>query len=510
MRKKVLIIGGGMAGLSAGTYLQMNGFDTEIFDLNETPGGVCTAWKRGDYTVDWCIHWLVGSGPADSFYERWSELVDMDHLEIVDHEEYCRIEDLQGNQIHFFTDLDRLREELLKKAPEDAAKIDEFILACKKLTLFEMPNEQADEVANLWYKMKSIWKVMPFLGTLGKFSQITTADYAKEFKNPLLRKAIHNLFEPEIPILFCMLMLGWMHKKAAGYPVGGSLNFSRRIGNRYAELGGKFHPSVRVEEILVENGKAGGIRLMNGKVHTGDYVISAADGHSTLYEMLDGRFLTPQFQKFYERGVTFPSLLFVALGVGRTLHAAPHSYLFELPKPFQVDPETELNDLYVRVHNYDPTLAPFGKTLITVMMETRNHHHWMKLFQHEPLRYEAEKQRIAEQVIKIIDNQLGDVASHVEMTDVATPATIIAYTNNWKGSFEGWLITPETGFRQLPNTLPGLQNFYMCGQWVAIGGGVPTVMLSGRNVAQMICKKEGKKFEIVKPKTGKSLSEAEF
>ena len=510
MQKKVLIIGGGMAGLSAGTYLQMNGFNTEIFDLNDFPGGVCTAWKRGDYTVDWCIHWLIGSGPADSFYDRWNELVDMEHLEIIDHDEYGRIEDLKGNQLHFFTDLDRLREELLTKAPEDAAKIDEFILACQKLTRLKMPNDQAFEVSNLWYKTKWVWKMLPFLGTLGKFSRISTADYAKNFNNPLLRKAIHHLFEPEIPILFCMITLAWMHKKVAGYPVGGSMNFANRIAGRFEDLGGIFHPQSRVAEILVENGKANGIKLANGETHTGDYVISAADGHATLYDMLDGQFLTPEFLKFYERGLTFPSLVFVALGVGRTFHSTPHSYLFELPEPFRIDPETELNDLYVRTHNFDPTLAPFGKTLITIMLETRNHQHWTHLQRTNPEGYQAEKQRITEQLIQILDEKLGDVRSLVEMTDVTTPATIISYTNNWKGSFEGWLVTPETGFRQLPNTLPGLEKFYMCGQWVAVGGGLPPVMLSGRNVAQMICKEEGKKFEIVKSKSGKPVAEAEF
>ena len=81
------------------------------------------------------------------------------------------------------------------------------------------------------------------------------------------------------------------------------------------------------------------------------------------------------------------------------------------------------------------------------------------------------------------------------MTDVTTPATIIGFSNNWKGSYEGWLATPETGFDGLPNTLSGLDNFYLCGQWVAVGGGVPTAMMSGRTVAQLICQKEHKEFE---------------
>ncbi|MCK6693135.1 MAG: NAD(P)/FAD-dependent oxidoreductase [Thermoanaerobaculia bacterium] len=496
MRKKVLIIGGGMAGLSAGTYLQMNGFDTEIFELNQVPGGVCTSWKRGDYTVDWCIHWLVGSGSSDSFYERWSELIDMGHIEIVDHEEYAVVEDDDGNQLHLFTDLDRLEAELLEKAPEDEKKSREFVQACRRLCDLNMPNDQPFEMANLWYKMKWTWKMLPYLGVFGKFSRISTEDYARGFKNPLLRKAIAHLFEPEIPILFCMMTFAWMHKKAAGYPIGGSMNFARRIADRYVELGGRFYYGKRVEKILVENNCAVGIQLPGGAVFRGDYVVSAADGHSTLYDMLDGKYLDPKFEEYYNRRKTFPSLVFVALGVGRNFRSTPHSYMFPLKTPFRIDPQTELNDLYIRVHHFDPTLAPYGKTLVSAMMETRNWEYWVNLQRNDADKYAAEKQRIVQTLIDILEDKLGDVRDLVEMTDVTTPATIIGFTNNWKGSFEGWLITPETGFTQLPPTLRGLGNFYMCGHWVAVGGGLPTAMMSGRNTAQLICAHENKRFEV--------------
>jgi hypothetical protein len=58
-------------------------------------------------------------------------------------------------------------------------------------------------------------------------------------------------------------------------------------------------------------------------------------------------------------------------------------------------------------------------------------------------------------LIDILEDKFGNVRDLVEMTDVTTPATIIGFTNNWKGSFEGWLLTPETGFTQLPLYPPG-------------------------------------------------------
>ena len=69
MTKSISIIGAGIAGLAAGCYGQMNGYDTQIFEMHNQPGGVCTAWKREDYTIDACIHWLVGSNPKSNFIQ---------------------------------------------------------------------------------------------------------------------------------------------------------------------------------------------------------------------------------------------------------------------------------------------------------------------------------------------------------------------------------------------------------------------------------------------------------
>ena len=57
--KSIIIIGAGIAGLSAGCYGQMNNYQTRIFEMHNLPGGLCTSWKRQGYTIDGCLHWLV-------------------------------------------------------------------------------------------------------------------------------------------------------------------------------------------------------------------------------------------------------------------------------------------------------------------------------------------------------------------------------------------------------------------------------------------------------------------
>ena len=146
MKKKIDIIGAGIAGLSTGCYLQMNGYDTEIFELHKQPGGLCTSWKRKDFTIDGCLHWLVGSSPGDAFHGLWNELVDMKSLTFVEYEEFIRVEDDQGRFIRVLTDIEQFEAELLIKAPEDKKAILEFTGAVKKFTRFNLPLAKAPEV----------------------------------------------------------------------------------------------------------------------------------------------------------------------------------------------------------------------------------------------------------------------------------------------------------------------------------------------------------------------------
>jgi phytoene dehydrogenase-like protein len=82
------------------------------------------------------------------------------------------------------------------------------------------------------------------------------------------------------------------------------------------------------------------------------------------------------------------------------------------------------------------------------------------------------------------------------MWDVATPLTFERYTGNWQGTFLGWRITTKTLRLRMDKTLPRLENFYMAGQWLEPGGGVPTAALSGRDVVQLLCRRDKNPFAV--------------
>jgi phytoene dehydrogenase-like protein len=82
------------------------------------------------------------------------------------------------------------------------------------------------------------------------------------------------------------------------------------------------------------------------------------------------------------------------------------------------------------------------------------------------------------------------------MHDVATPMTWVHYTGNWRGSYEGWMFG---AYDNISKILPGLENFYMAGQWVNAGGGMCTAVMSGNHTIQLICSKDNKPFITTKP-----------
>jgi phytoene dehydrogenase-like protein len=151
-------------------------------------------------------------------------------------------------------------------------------------------------------------------------------------------------------------------------------------------------------------------------------------------------------------------------------------------------------ELEARINNFDPAMAPPGKTVITTILEADGPY-WRELRARDRGEYDAEKARIGDAVVRALDARFPGLKDQVEMVDVATPATTVRYTGNWRASFEGWLPTPGYLTKGLPRRLPGLDDFYMVGQWVQPGGGLPTGVMTAREVLQLICKRDGAAFQ---------------
>ena len=491
----VIIIGAGLAGLSAGCYAQMNGYRTRIFEHHTTPGGVATAWKREGYLIDGGIHFLMGHKPGQSNYELYRELGTAQANRFLDLPIYGRFMDEgTGNSVEVTQDLNRLAHDLKRFSPADAWTIDDLIAgarAMQGLDMGEMGMSKPHELMGPVDQIKEIWKMRRVVKYLtGRYGK-SVADYVQTVHDPWLREVIRNLFLPEVPVWFLFMLLGLLADGQMGLLEGGSFNFVLPIEKRYNDLGGEITYKATVEQILVESKRAVGVRLADGSEHRADVVVSAADGYSTIFKMLGGRYVNENIESRYRRWQLIRPLVMVNLGVAREFRDEPWLSIIMLEHPFTAV-NRAIGGLVIRIFNYSDKFAPRGKTVIQVSFETE-WESWKHLRKDWP-RYRAEKQRVTGEVLRRLEAHYPGISSLVEMTDVATPYTTWRYTRNHQGAYEGWLPAPEVINTRLEKTLPGLANFYMAGQWVTPGGGVPPCLYSGRHVAQMLCHKDRKSF----------------
>ena len=495
MSKKVVIAGAGIAGLSAGCYLQMNGYDTEIFELHDKPGGVCTSWTRKGYTFDGCIHWLVGTKDGSSFNKAWRELGALPGPRIVDHDEFLRIEDKTGKALILYNDPDRLERHLKELSSVDEEVIEDLCGSIRKLQGIRTPlgtPQSREERMEFLKMMPGLLRMIVFYMRKRK---VTMEQFSGSFKDPFLREAFGRLAdEPDFPMMWLLMNLAWISGGDAGYPEGGSLEFAKSIERRYVSLGGKVSYKSRVKEITVRGGRPTGIVLEDGTVNDAAVVISAADGRSTIFDMLGGKYINDEIKGMYDDWQLFTPLVQLSLGVARDMSSEPHALRFPLDKPLVVGGRA-CDDLSYMLFNFDPTLAPEGKSAMVMFLRT-GYDFWESLYEDRE-KYKAEKARLADEVIDILDKRWPGFKADVEVIDVATPMTYVRYTANWRGSYEGWLLDKQNSrymLTGLKKTLPGLEDFYMIGQWVMPGGGLPPAALHGREVTRMICKKDGRKF----------------
>jgi len=496
--RSVIIIGAGLAGLAAGVYCQMQGYDTRIFEHHNKPGGVAATWKRKDYTIEGGIHFVMGYKPGDATYQLYRDLGIDPGASIVDMTDYGRfIDEATGRVVSITKDLTSLVDGLNPQHPGDARLIGDLVKGSKAMAhcdLGLMGLAKPPELMGRLGRVKEMWemrRVLKYMG--GKYAR-PVEEYAQEIADPFARQVIRNLFLPEVPVWFVLMVLGLIAGGKLGLLTQGSLAFARAIATRYQELGGEVTYRATVQEILVDKDQAVGVRLADGREYRAGTVVSAADGHSTIFGMLGGRYTSAKIRERYAAWPLVHPFMMLSFGVAREFPGEPHFITIIPGRPIYIN-QKRVPGMLIRIFNYTPAFAPQGKSVVQVEIETE-WDYWAGLREESPSRYQAEKKRLAAAVLDRLEAHYPGISGQVEVTDVATPYTTWRYTRNHRGAWEGWLPTPRALMTPIERTLPGLQHFYMAGQWVMPGGGVIPCLYSGRHVAQLLCRRDGKQFGV--------------
>jgi phytoene dehydrogenase-like protein len=151
-------------------------------------------------------------------------------------------------------------------------------------------------------------------------------------------------------------------------------------------------------------------------------------------------------------------------------------------------------------YGFDKTMAPAGKGTIKVELPA-SYAYWKELYSEDREKYKQEKQRVAEQVIGILERHFPGIKEQVEVIDVATLMTWERYM----GGSQGWFTLPnrtmdfstkeDPSDRKFKTTLPGLANFYFVGAWATMAPSLFHNANSGKTIIRRICEKDGKRFK---------------
>ncbi|MFO7669789.1 MAG: NAD(P)-binding protein [Bacteroidales bacterium] len=192
MAESVLIVGAGIAGLSAGCYAQMNGFRSQIMELHSIPGGLCTSWKRRGYVFDGGMRYLSGTHPHSKVHELWEELGVLPGRQIHYYDEFTRYEGADGRTFVVYTNIDRLEQYMLELAPQDRDLIEDLADALRQFTRMELPVDLTPSSLQEWMQMGQ--DMLSVLLPVLRWRSVTVREFAAQFKDSLLREALPQFF----------------------------------------------------------------------------------------------------------------------------------------------------------------------------------------------------------------------------------------------------------------------------------------------------------------------------
>ncbi|TYQ17888.1 UNVERIFIED_CONTAM: phytoene dehydrogenase-like protein [Acetivibrio alkalicellulosi] len=495
--KKVVIIGGGVAGLSAGIFSQKNGFDSVILEKHHTLGGECTGWERQGYHIDGCIHWLVGTKEGTPLRDLWNTVGALKEVDIYHPESFMAVE--HGDvTVHFYRDIERLKSSWLGISPEDKDIIEEFCKDIKQLQSFYMPAGKPMDMMNIVEKIKFMLSMKDAGMIMKKYDKVTFKEFANRFNHPALKMAIYSFMpEGEYSVSSIIFALGTFTGEQSSIPIGGSKALAQRMVELYISLGGTVESSCEVVDLDIKGDMVRKVKCKNGKFFEGDFIIAACDANALYERLLKGQYPDPEFQKRFNNPNVYPlaSNIYVGIGYEGTMEDIPRTLKFPVESVDIKQNKKPIEHLQMTHYAYEPDFAPEGHTVITFAINQFQHEleAWEALDKDKEA-YKKEKKRIGEAVIKAMENRFPHMVGKLKLLDVASPQTYEHYCNAYRGAFMGFWPTLRGKSLQHTGRIKGLKNMVLSGQWLQPPGGLPIAVITGKDTIMRLCKKLKRPF----------------
>ncbi|MBR3041141.1 MAG: NAD(P)/FAD-dependent oxidoreductase [Eubacterium sp.] len=493
-KEKVVVIGGGISGLSAGIYALLAGFDVTIYEKNAIPGGECIGWNRKGYHIDNCIHWLTGTKKGTELYDVWKQVG-----ALTDDTEYAPIEAFysakyEGKTATLWNDLKRTERELIELAPEDEEEIRKFIQYTEYSKQCQIPAKKPMEMWGVKDYISMGKTMADFPKVMKEFGKISLEEYSKRFKNPLMQRLMCDYLPKDYCTYAFMVSYATMADGNGGIPMGASLQLSLRMEKRFKDLGGKIYYNTGVEKFELGRKCVSAIKLEDGSLVEADYVIPTVDTHLLFNKFLPKSYMPKELKVAYDSPKDYPACSGFQVAFAVSVDYSEGETVFIDIDPIKVGNRT-FDRMYIKAYGYDPIFVKDGKQVIQTCITQidEDYAYWNSLSKEE---YTKVKEALVKEVEKRILTAFPELQDSIEVLDAWTPLTYERYVNAYHGSYMSFTTTTTGKSVRLKGTLKGLNNVFVAGQWTNSPGGLPVAVTSGKFAVQRILKKQKRSIDI--------------
>jgi carotene isomerase len=486
----VIVIGSGIGGLVAGALLARYGRQVLVCESHSIPGGAAHSFSRQGFQFD--------SGP--SFYCGLSDRHSLNPLrQVLDAlgEPIAAIPYDPLGHYHFpdgsfpvYGNAERYRAAIAHVTPSGAqqfAQLEQRLLSLYE-ALREIPTLALRADLNLIPVLLgrhplALLKLLPQLGVI-QGSVGTLMD--QTVRDPWVRRLVdlecfllsglkaHGTIAPEIAF-----MLGERSHSVIDYPVGGSGAIVQALVRGLERWGGKLRLNAHVEEILVEQGRAIGIRLKQGEMLKAPIVISNATLWDTYTQLLKPEHLPADYRRAALATPTVDSFMHLHLGIradgleGLTgHHVVVHSAERDITEPS--------NTCMISIPSvWDANLAPVGHYVIHAYT-LEPYANWQR-----GEGYEAQKRERSQPLFRAIERVIPDLSSRIALELIGTPLTHARFLRRHQGTYGAAIAAGQGMF---PGNQTPIRGLYRVGDSTMPGIGVPAVAASGILCANTLVK----------------------
>ena len=490
----ILVIGGGLSGLTSASLLAKRGLRVAVVEKSYNPGGSCGVFKRGAATFDNGAAMLYGFGPAGFNAHRFVFNCLEEPIEVIKHDLlYCV--NFNGHRIRFWPDVEKFAEELSDLFPAERDNIRAFyrdMLTMYRHVMVETPTyttaDETDGKAALKSMLKHPASYIRFLTLLNKSARKLLEKY---FTDPEIFKFFDKLTSTycyttveESPAVLAAVMFVDNHVGGSFYPAGSTLFLPGKLEKVIEENGGDMFLESEAVSLTFKNGKPTGAVLKDGRTVTADDIVYSGTVWNLYGHLIDPAQSTARRRDWARSQVpTYPSVVLYALVDRAAIPAGTAPIEMLVGNPDKLD-EGEVT-VYIQSID-DETLCPTSSHTVLAIGPTFEN--WDVP---DDGTYRALKRKEQDRLLSVLESRFPGIGSRVTYAELTTPRTIERYTMKNGGAVAGpKQMLGQHMFKRL-HTRTEWDNLFCCGESTVMGTGTPTVTTSGLSAANAVLKKRG-------------------